>query len=256
MVATILSRRTFLVSAGLATGGFALGPSRLLAQPGLERDHRPQLDIPALADDPTAVPLHVWVDHPMEPDHFIKSIEVTLETDPLPYKGTFGFGPANGRAAVAFKMRSGVGGVVKAVAECSRHGRFTGTREVRVVEGGCTTPPEAVTRERPRNPQIRLPEPIARGQIVEVRARVEHHSDTGLRLRGGKFVRDAPEFYLKEILVFLDDQKVSEFRLSPAVSANPLIRFPIRVTRPGTLKVAFVNSEGQRAEASQAIRLG
>lgn len=231
-------------------------PSRLLAQTSVDREHRAQLEVPLVADDPTAVPVHVWVDHPMEPDHFIRSIEVRLDTDPLPYKGTFGFGPANGRASVAFRMRSGVGGVVKAVAECTRHGHFTGTREVRVVEGGCTTAPEEVAHERPRNAQLRLPEPIAPGQIVEVRARVEHNSDTGLRLRGGTFVREGPEFYLKEILVFLDEQKISEFRLSPAVSANPLIRFPIRVTRAGTLKAVFVNSQGQRAEALQAIRLG
>lgn len=246
-----LSRRSFLVGTSLV-----LAPARLLAQTSPEREHRPQLDIPLLADDPTAVPVRVWVDHPMEPDHFVRSIEVRLDSDPVPYKGTFLFGPANGRAAVAFKMRSGTGGVVRAVAECSRHGRFSGTREIRVVEGGCTTPPEATARERPRNAQVRLPEPIAPGQIVEVRARVEHNSDTGLRLRNGRFVREAPEFYLKEILVFLDDQRISEFRLGPAVSANPLIRFPLRVSRSGTLKVVFVNSEGQRAEASQAIRLG
>ena len=248
----VLSRRGFLIG----TSGLALAPARLWAQPTVEREHRPQLDIPLVAEDPTAVPVQVSVDHPMEADHFIKSIEVTLDNDPVPFKGKFLFGPANGRAAVAFKMRSGAGGVVKAVVECSRHGRSVGTREIRVVDGGCTSPPEAVAHERPRNPQIRLPEPIRAGQIIDVRARVEHNSDTGLRLRNGKIVREVPEFYLQSVLVFFDAEKISEFHLGPAVSANPLIRFPLRVSRPGTLKVVFVNSEGQRAEATQAIRPG
>jgi hypothetical protein len=39
------------------------------------------------------------------------------------------------------------------------------------------------------------------------------------------------------------------------VSPNPLIRFPLKVTRPATLRVQFVNSEEQHWEASQAIRV-
>jgi sulfur-oxidizing protein SoxZ len=191
----------------------------------------------------------------MEADHFIKSIEITLDTDPVPYKGTFLFGPGNGRAAIAFKMRSGAGGTVKATVECSKHGRFVGTRAVRVAEGGCSTPPESTAHDRPKNAQVRLPEPIRAGQIVDVRARVEHNSDTGLRLRDGKFVREAREFYIKQVLVSFDGQPVSEFRLSAAASPNPLIRFPIRATRSGTLTVAFIDNEGHRAEAAQALRL-
>ena len=244
----MISRRAFLATA------LALVPARVAAQPNLEREHRPQLELPAVGEDPMAVPVNVWVDHPMEPDHFIKSIEITIENDPVPWKGKFLFGPANGRAGIAFKIRSGAGGVVKAVGECSRHGRFTATREIRVIEGGCTNPPEAVAHERPKNPQIRLPDPIRAGQIVDVRARVEHNSDTGLRMHGGKVVREAPEFYLKEIFVLLDGQKISDFHLGPAISPNPLIRFPLRITRAGMLSMVFVNSEGARAEASQPIR--
>ena len=74
-------------------------------------------------------------------------------------------------------------------------------------------------------------------------------------LKSGKYVREAPEFYVKQMLVFLDDQKVSEFQLTSAVSANPLIRFPLRVTRAGVLRVVFTNSEGQRWEATQRIQV-
>jgi len=180
-----------------------------------------------LAEDPSAVPLQVSVNHPMEPDHFIRSIEIRLDNDPVPYKGTFLFTPANGQAAVAFQMRSG---------------------------GGCAGPPD-MTRDRPGNPRIRLPGSIRAGEVVQVRAKVDHNSYTGLVLKNGKYIREAPEFYVKQILVFLDEQKVSEFQITSAVSANPLIRFPLKVTRSGTLRVVFINNEGQRWEASQPIRL-
>jgi len=245
------ARRNFLIGTGLAL----LLPKEVWAQPALEREHRPQLDLPILSEEPTAVPIQVWVDHPMNPDHFIRSLAVSLDSDPVPYKGKFLFSPLNGRASVAFQMRSGSGGLVKAVAECSSHGRFVATKELRVVEGGCTTAPEKVGRDRLGNPMLRLPRSVKAGEIVEVRTKVDHTSHTGLALKNGRFVREAPEFYVKQMLVYLDDEKVSEFQMTSAVSPNPLIRFPLKAIRSGTLRVVFVNSEGQRWEVSQPLRV-
>jgi len=244
-----LSRRKFLGS--VAVGGvWALAPGRLFAQ-GRDRQHEPLLDVPILAEDGSAVPIRVSVPHPMEPDHHIRSLEIVLPTDPVPYKGRFVFTPANGQAWVAFQMRSGIGGVVKAIAECTRHGRFEATRELRVVEGGCTTAPDRIIRERLGNPMLRLPRSIKAGEVVEVRTKVDHSSYTGLALKNGRFVREIPEFYVKQMLVYVDDERVSEFQMTSAVSPNPLIRFPLRAARSSTLRVVFVNSEGQQWEVSR-----
>ena len=245
-----VSRRALLLSGTLTL----VAPRRLHAQSALERDHRPVIDAPALAEDPSAVPLQVSLRHPMETDHFIRSIEIWLDNDPVPNKGTFVFTPANGQAAVAFSMRSGTGGLLKVTAECSRHGRFVATKEIRVTEGGCAGPPD-MTRARLGNPRLRLPESARAGDIIQVRAKVDHNSFTGLVLKSGKYVREAPEFYVKQLLVFLDDQRVSEFQMTSAVSANPLIRFPLRVARSGTLRVVFTNNEGERWEAAQRIQM-
>jgi hypothetical protein len=201
------------------------------------------------------VPIRVSVDHPMEPDHYIQSIEVTIDRDPVPAKGKFLFSAQNGRAWAAYQMRSGTGGVVKAVAVCSRHGEFLASREVRVVDGGCSTPPERGARDRAGSPELRLPRTVRVGEPFEVRARVIHGSYTGLVLKQGKFVRELPEYYVKRMTAWLDDERVSEFQMTSAVSPNPLIRFPLRVARPATLRVQFVNSEEQRWEVSQAIRV-
>jgi predicted secreted protein len=238
----------------LLLGGAAtfLAPRHLWAQSGPEGDHRPVVEAPALAEDPSAVPLQVVASHAMEPDHFIRSIDIRLDGDPIPHKGTFVFTPANGRAAVAFSMRSGVGGVLKVAAECSRHGRFVATREIRVTDGGCASPPD-MTRDHLGSPRLRLPDSIRPGDIIQVRAKVDHNSYTGLVLKGGRYVREAPEFYVKQMEVFLDDQKISDFQLTSALSANPLLRFPVKAVRSGTLRVVFHNSEGQRWETAQRI---
>lgn len=216
--------------------------------------HRPELELPWIAENPTAVPVRVSVAHPMEPDHFIQVIEVVVETDPVPHKGTYRFTPANGQAWVSFPMRSGRGGLVAAAAECSRHGRFTGTREFQVTADGCGAMAEG-SRDRAGNPRLRLPDASRRGEIVTVRTAVDHGSDTGLRLRGGTYVRDHTEFFVREMRAYFDQELVSDFRLTSGISPNPIIRFPLKVTAAGRVRVAFVNSEGQQWEVSQQVRL-
>jgi predicted secreted protein len=249
-----MNRRSFL----LTLSGGAMAVSRMsrpvAAQTRTDREHRIDLDVPILSEEPAAVPIRVGVDHPMEPDHYIQSIEVSIDRDPVPAKGKFLFSPANGRPWAAYQMRSGTGGLVKAVAVCNRHGEFLASHEVRVVEGGCSTPPERGARDRAGSPELRLPRAMKAGEPFEVRARVIHGSYTGLVLKQGKYVRELPEYYVKQMTVWLDDERVSEFQMTSAVSPNPLIRFPLKVTRPATLRVQFVNSEEQRWDVRQAIR--
>ena len=250
-----MRRRTFLalVTSGLVCGAGGARPA--LAQARADREHRVELDVPILSEEPAAVPVRVALEHPMEPDHYIRSIEVSLDRDPVPAKGKFLFTPDNGRPWVAYQIRSGTGGIVKAVVECSRHGEFEATREVRVVDGGCSTPPERGVRDRAGSPELRLPRTVKAGEPFEVRARLIHGSYTGLVLKQGRFIRELPEYYVKQMTVWLDDQRVSEFQMTSAVSPNPLIRFPLRVTRSATLRVQFVNSEGQHWDVSQPIRV-
>ncbi|HSE95051.1 MAG TPA: thiosulfate oxidation carrier protein SoxY [Methylomirabilota bacterium] len=245
-----LGRRGLLIGAG-AWG--LVGPTRAGAQTALEREHRIQLEVPLLAEESTAVPISVSVNHPMEPDHFVRSIEVTVDGDPVPDKGRIVLSPASGRAWVAYQMRSGSGGVLRATVECSKHGRFTAGQEFRVAEGGCTTPPTG-GKEAIGKPVLRLPGTIRAGETVEVRAKLDHNSYTGLVLRGGKFVRELPEHYVKQMAVYLDDQLVCDFRMTSAVSPNPLVRFALRA-RTGTLRVVFINSEGLRWETTQPLRV-
>src|SRR5438093_3855721 len=55
------SRRVLLLGGTLTF----LPPSRLPAQPDLGREHRPVIASPTLAEDPSAVPLQVSVNHPI-----------------------------------------------------------------------------------------------------------------------------------------------------------------------------------------------
>ena len=42
--------------------------------------HRIVVDVPILADDPVSIPLTVSLEHPMQADHYIRTLEVELAT--------------------------------------------------------------------------------------------------------------------------------------------------------------------------------
>src|SRR6266542_5612758 len=124
-------------------------------------------------------------------------------------------------------------------------------REVRVASGGCATTADAASRDRLGNPRLRMSRAPKVGEVIEIRTKLDHDSDTGLRLRDGRYVRERPEFFVKQMRVYVDQQLISDFRLTSAVSSNPIIRFPLKVSRSGTLRVVFVNSEGRQWEVTE-----
>ena len=104
-----MGRRSFLRGVWGAWWPSPRRPAWLAPRVATDREHRIDLDVPILSEEPAAVPIRVGVDHPMEPDHYIQSIEVSIDHDPVPAKGKFLFTPANGRPWVAYQMRSGTG---------------------------------------------------------------------------------------------------------------------------------------------------
>lgn len=143
---------------------------------------------------------------------------------------------------------------MKASAECSQHGRFVATREIRVASDGCATLSDTIDRDRLGNPRLRLARPPRLGEVIEVRTKIDHDSDTGLSLRGATYVRERPEFFIRQMRVYFERELISEFRLTSALSQNPIIRFPLKLARAGTLRVVFVNNEGRQWEAVESIR--
>jgi sulfur-oxidizing protein SoxY len=254
--ADVTSRRAWLrtwLGAGLALAARTAGAQARAGAAQADPAHRAQIDVPILADDPVAIPLMVSVDHPMEPDHFIRSLDVVLATDPVPAKGTFLFTPASGRASVAYQMRSGQGGDLVVVVQCTRHGRFETRQPVRVAPGGCALPPGASTKESGGSPSLRLGAAAKPGAVVPVWTSLKHTSHTGLAERQGKFVPERPPYYVERVTVFVGDDRVSEFRLTPAVSPDPRIRFFVRAASGRAVRVAFVNNRKETWEVSQPL---
>jgi len=239
----------------LALGGLVAASERPAASQAASGSagHRIQIDVPILADDPVSIPLTVSVDHPMEPDHHITRLEIALPTDPVPKKGLFRFTPLAGRASVAYQIRSGQGGELRVIGECSRHGRFEAEHVLRVAPGGCAVPPGTAARERGGSPSLRLSGRVKPGEAVTVWTSLKHTSHTGLAEKKGQFVQERPPYYVERMTVFVGDELASELLMTPAVSPDPQVRLFVRADPGKTVRVVFANNRGERWEARQRL---
>ena len=104
----------------------------------LERMHIPHVSLPPVVEDGSQASIQVEMDHPMEEDHYIRSIQIVNFTDPVQTKGTFYFSPANGEAFLGTQIRlNGGESTVWVVAECSRHGKWATSKFTKGAAGGC-----------------------------------------------------------------------------------------------------------------------
>ena len=155
----LLTRRRFLKMAAMGLGGLAawsFGLGNALAQGSgpyehfntvvdpdnptdLEKLHLINIRLPVIAEDGANVPIIVSMEnHPMEADHYIKSIHILNFNDPVTSKGVFHFTPANGLAYISTQIRMDGGDpTVFVVCECSQHGMWVANKQLKVSLGGC-----------------------------------------------------------------------------------------------------------------------
>ncbi len=133
-----LLRVTGVAGAAVVGGGLAGAPRSGEAASAAPPDvaHRPAVRVPPSAVG-SLVPVLVAVPLPMAPDHYVRSIEVVVPTDPVPSKGRAWFTPACGEAYLYTQARVDEGRAeVVVTAECNRHGAFETRVAIEVLEGG------------------------------------------------------------------------------------------------------------------------
>jgi len=214
------------------------------------------VNVPRVAAVGSVVPIVVEVDHPMEPDHYIKRIEILNSSDPIPSKGTFYPTPANGRAYLSTQVRMSTGeSSVAVLVECNRHGTWITNHPITVKGEGCAigSEEEGGTFEI-REPRLRLPKVIRKGEIIKVQVKFTHPCRTGLRKIEGSFIQEQSPFYIKAMEVFYGGERISLYEMTPALSDNPLISFQLKTVKEAPLKITFTNSEGEKFEVTEELR--
>ncbi|MDO5371129.1 thiosulfate oxidation carrier protein SoxY [Paracoccus sp. (in: a-proteobacteria)] len=95
------------------------------------------LDLPALGDNPAAVPVRVHVTEPITEDSWCEEIIVIAELNPLPLACRFKFTPAMGSADVAVRLRLIGTMPVRALARMNDGRVLVARQEITVAAGGC-----------------------------------------------------------------------------------------------------------------------
>lgn len=275
----LLTRRRFLELSTLFGIGctLSLEPVKTLAEEQIhrltdldhltefEKLHLPKITAPALTGNGHVVPIIVEMDHPMEPDHYIKSVEILNRKDPVVSKGRFYMTPANGAVYLSTQVRMHSGSSqVEVVAECNQHGEWISQKPITIKEGGggCATETDSRSEEifDIRPPTLRIPHlieegAITAGEIIKIQVKFKHPSRTGLKLVDGQFVQVKPPFYVKTMEVFYDGNQVSLYKMTEALSDNPFIGFKLKIHKEAPLRIVFTNSQDQQFEVTENFKL-
>jgi hypothetical protein len=112
--------------------------------------------------------------------------------------------------------------------------------------------------EKIKPPRMRVKRRIKENEIFKVKVRFDHPSFTGLGMvdeNEEQFNRARPSTFIRNMLVYYGDDLVSRFRMSSAIADNPLFTFKLKAVKEATVKVVFIDDQGERWEASEEIKL-
>ena len=109
-----------------------------------------------------------------------------------------------------------------------------------------------------RDPRIRISRRIKKDKVFKVKVKFDHPSFTGLGIVDDEtkpvFSRAIPVSFIRNMFVYFGDQLVSRFRMSSAISDDPLFTFKLKAIQEAPVKVVFVDNQGKKWEASKKIK--
>ncbi len=93
--------------------------------------------------------------------------------------------------------------------------------------------------------RVRVPERAAKGEIVEIRAMVEHPMESGFRV--DNMGRTIPRHIVESFTCTYGGSEVFRVRLHPAVSTNPYFVFYVVATMTAELVFTWTDDQGGTA---------
>jgi len=100
--------------------------------------------------------------------------------------------------------------------------------------------------------RILIPAGIRRGDVIDVRALVEHPMATGLfRDPEGKPI---PAHFINDVSVTYGDQEAAHFVWTSGISRDPFVEFSLRADREAELQFVWKDNKGGVFQQSVDIR--
>ncbi|HEX3274074.1 MAG TPA: thiosulfate oxidation carrier complex protein SoxZ [Gemmatimonadales bacterium] len=90
--------------------------------------------------------------------------------------------------------------------------------------------------------RIRLPDRIAKGDLITVNAIVSHPMDTGFfRTADGQPI---PAYFIRDVVVSYAGEQVARFEWTSGVSRDPIVSFTLRADKEGPLTMVWTDNKG------------
>ncbi len=90
--------------------------------------------------------------------------------------------------------------------------------------------------------RIRVPDRIARGEVIVVNAIIIHPMDTGFfRTAEGQPI---PAYFITDVVVTYGELEVARFQWTSGVSRDPIISFTLKADREAPLSMVWTDNKG------------
>ena len=90
--------------------------------------------------------------------------------------------------------------------------------------------------------RIRLPDRIARGDIIMVNSIVSHPMDTGFfRTKDGNPI---PAYFIDEVVITYGGDEIARFEWTSGISRDPVVSFTLRADREAPLAITWKDNKG------------
>jgi sulfur-oxidizing protein SoxZ len=98
---------------------------------------------------------------------------------------------------------------------------------------------------------INVPPKAKRGEIIEIKALIQHEMETGFRVDNvGKVL---PRDIITDFICRYNGEEIFRAELFPAIAANPFFVFSTTATESGTITFEWSGDNGFSATASRDI---
>jgi sulfur-oxidizing protein SoxZ len=99
--------------------------------------------------------------------------------------------------------------------------------------------------------RIRVPDRIAKGEIITVNSIISHPMDTGFfRTKEGEPI---PAYFISEVVVTYAGEEVARFEWTSGISRDPVVTFTLKADREGPLTMTWKDNKGGVYSQTAAI---
>lgn len=100
-------------------------------------------------------------------------------------------------------------------------------------------------------PRVKVPKTASVGEVVQIKALISHPMHTGLAKDSKGNV--IPRKIINQFKVTFNGTEVFDMDIQPAISANPYVAFPFKVTESGTMEFSWIEDGGAEFKASKSV---